>query len=63
MTEQEKRILASMRGMAWQRAKGELRSILEASYSYTNEETEASRLFSETLEKFIDDVESEGFLG
>ncbi len=58
------KILQSMRLMAWERAKGELKSINQANYpSSLDEDSKArSNKFSKALKKFIKKVEYEGLI-
>lgn len=53
MDSNSRNILASMRTMAWERAKGELRSMLETYYG----DMDRFQAMEKALEDFIKDVE------
>lgn len=53
-------ILASMRQMAWERAKAELRGMSCAKYYTNQEEHQRSMRFMKLVKEFIEKVEGEG---
>lgn len=53
-------ILASMRQMAWQRAKAELKGMSCAKYYTDEEEHKRSMKFMKLVKEFIEKVEYEG---
>jgi hypothetical protein len=53
MEPEEKRMLRTMRYMAWERAKGELRSMLE---TYWHDDDKYD-IMKEAIDEFIDDVQ------
>ena len=55
----ESKIIRTMRLMAWERAKGEMHSILEA-YWCADDEREEYKVLSDEIKKFIKTVESRG---
>lgn len=56
MSEGEDKVLSSMRGMAWERAKGELKSMLQ---TYWGDHEKFSELDGK-ISSFIADVEDNG---
>jgi len=53
-------IIKSMRQMAWERAKGEMRSIYPTFWSSANNEDGGFGAFSNYVEEFISQMEDEG---
>ena len=59
MKGEERRILNTMRYMAWERAKGELNSMLQT-YWRTSDDTHYYKRMEKAISEFIDDVEGNG---
>lgn len=54
----DSRILHAMRAMAWQRAKGEMASIMETYYA--DQDDDKYERFKESFEAFVKHVQDEG---
>jgi hypothetical protein len=55
----EKRLLITLRKMAWERAKGELTSMLQTYWSGPDYDDKRYQKLEEVLTDFFDEVESE----
>lgn len=59
MSTTDERVLRTLRAQAWERAKGELRAVLQTYWAGTGDPQTAERM-QEVTEQFIKQVEEEG---
>lgn len=60
MNDDTKRILATMRGQAWHRAKGELHAVLATFYADDGKAEDEFDKLNDRIDQFIIDVEEYG---